>query len=82
MLHETPTRFGKRHSQTIMGYQMAIAYTGTTFMPPFIGFIASHSTIAIFPICIVIFVLAMLLSSEKLNRSLKNKALVKSMSTN
>src|SRR5699024_6305534 len=24
MLHETPTRFGKKHSQTIMGYQMAI----------------------------------------------------------
>ncbi|MFT4416192.1 MFS transporter [Fredinandcohnia humi] len=67
MLHETPTRFGKKHSQTIMGYQMAIAYTGSTFMPPLLGFIASHSTIGIFPFCIVVFVAAMLLSSEKLN---------------
>ncbi|WP_042144585.1 sugar MFS transporter [Paucisalibacillus sp. EB02] len=71
MLHETPTRFGKKHSQTIMGYQMAVAYTGTTFIPPLLGFTASHLTIGIFPICIVIFVAAMILSSEKLNSALK-----------
>jgi fucose permease len=77
MLHETPTRFGKKHSQTIMGYQMAVAYTGSTFIPPLLGFIASHSTIGIFPICIVLFVAAMLLSSEKLNSLLGNKVLQK-----
>jgi fucose permease len=75
MLHETPTRFGKKHSQTIMGYQMAVAYTGSTFIPPLLGFIASHSTIGIFPICIVLFVAALLLSSEKLNSLLGNKVL-------
>ncbi|MEH7418714.1 MFS transporter [Neobacillus drentensis] len=73
MLHETPTRFGKKHSQTIMGYQMAVAYTGSTIMPPLLGFIASRSTIGIFPICIVIFAAVMLLSSEKLNSLLKRK---------
>lgn len=73
MLHETPTRFGKKHSQTIMGYQMAIAYTGTTFMPPILGFLAAYSTIGIMPICIVIFVAAMLISSERLNSSLTKK---------
>ncbi|KAB2331367.1 MFS transporter [Bacillus mesophilum] len=77
MLHETPTRFGKKHSQTIMGYQMAVAYTGTTFMPPLIGFIASHSTIGIFPMCLLIFVAVMLLSSEKLNSLLNKKVLAK-----
>ncbi|MCM3034198.1 MULTISPECIES: MFS transporter [unclassified Niallia] len=71
MLHETPARFGKRHSQTIMGYQMALAYTGTTFMPPLVGFISSSLTIGIFPICIIIFAAAMLLCSEKLNQLLK-----------
>ncbi|MEH7386086.1 MFS transporter [Bacillus sp. JJ1521] len=81
MLHETPARFGKRHSQTIMGYQMAVAYTGTTFMPPLLGFMASYLTIGIFPICIVIFVSAMLLSSEKLNNLLKQKILVKTDDT-
>ena len=77
MLHETPLRFGKKHSQTIMGYQMAVAYTGSTFLPPLLGFIASHSTIGIFPICIAVFVTAMLLSSEKLNHLLKNNNLLK-----
>lgn len=81
MLHETPTRFGKKHSQTIMGYQMAVAYTGSTFMPPLLGFVASRSTIGIFPICIVIFVAAMLLSSEKLNSFLKKKVLLKRKDT-
>ncbi|MFS0820868.1 MFS transporter [Bacillus sp. 1P02SD] len=79
MLHETPARFGKKHSQTIMGYQMAVAYTGTTFMPPLLGFIASHSTIGILPICVVLYVAAMLLSSEKLNGILKQQALRKSL---
>ncbi|MDM5224368.1 MFS transporter [Peribacillus sp. NJ11] len=77
MLHETPTRFGKKHSQTIMGYQMAVAYTGSTFIPPLLGFIASHSTIGIFPFCIAVFVAAMLLSSEKLNTLLTKKDLLK-----
>ncbi|MEH7309029.1 MFS transporter [Neobacillus drentensis] len=67
MLHETPARFGKEHSQTIMGYQMAVAYTGSTFLPPFLGFIAAHSTIGIFPFVIAGFVAIMLLGSEKLN---------------
>lgn len=67
MLHETPVRFGKQHSQTIMGYQMAVAYTGTTFIPPLLGFVASYSTIGIFPFFLVLFAAAMLLGSEKLN---------------
>lgn len=81
MLHETPTRFGKKHSQTIMGYQMAVAYSGSTFMPPLLGFIASHSTIGIFAICIVVIVAAMLLSSEKLNSLLTKKDLFKRKDT-
>lgn len=76
MLHETPARFGEKHSLAIMGYQMAVAYTGSTFMPPLFGFIASHTTVALFPICTVIFVVAMVLSSEKLNRVLKKKLLI------
>ncbi|MFS0862307.1 MFS transporter [Fredinandcohnia sp. 179-A 10B2 NHS] len=79
MLHETPTRFGKKHSQTIMGYQMAMAYTGSTFVPPLLGFIASYVTIGIFPIIVVIFVAAMLLSSEKLNSLLKKKGLIRKL---
>ncbi|MCT1905270.1 sugar MFS transporter [Oceanobacillus sojae] len=76
MLHETPSRFGKKHSQTIMGYQMAVAYTGTTFVPPVIGFVTSHTTLGVFSICILIFIAAMFLSSEKLNSLLKKKPLL------
>lgn len=73
MLHETPERFGKKNSQTIMGYQMAVAYTGSTFMPPLLGFLAAFATIGIFPAYIVICALAMLLFSERLNVMLKKK---------
>ncbi|MCU9612884.1 MFS transporter [Caldibacillus lycopersici] len=76
MLHETPERFGKEQSQKIMGFQMAVAYTGSTFLPPLLGFFASYTTIGIFPICIVFFVAAMLVSSEKLNLLLKKKNIV------
>lgn len=71
MLHETPARFGKKHSQTIMGYQMAVAYTGSTFLPPLLGFIAAQTTIGIFPFYIVILAVLMLLGSERLNNILK-----------
>lgn len=74
MLHETPTRFGKKVSQKIIGYQMAIAYTGSAFMPPLIGFIASYTTIGIFPFFVVVYTIVMLLSSEKLNSLLRKNA--------
>ncbi|QMV39876.1 MFS transporter [Cohnella cholangitidis] len=77
MLHETPVRFGKKHSQTIMGYQMAVAYTGSTFLPPLLGFMASYSTIGIFPVFIVVCAVAILLFSEKLNVLLRGRELLK-----
>ena len=76
MLHETPTRFGQAQSQTIMGYQMAVAYTGSTFLPPLLGFFAAHSTIGIFPFVIAGFIAIMLLGSEKLNAILKSNELI------
>ncbi|KGA98508.1 MFS transporter [Alkalihalobacillus alcalophilus ATCC 27647 = CGMCC 1.3604] len=76
MLHETPARFGKTHSQTIMGYQMAVAYTGSAFMPPLLGFLASNTTIGIFPFFIVVYIVVMLLCSEQLNAVLRRRAVV------
>ncbi|RJX40211.1 MFS transporter [Paenibacillus pinisoli] len=67
MLHETPARFGKGHAPSIIGYQMAAAYTGTTLVPPFLGLLASNSTIGIFPMFIVLFAVAMILCTERLN---------------
>ncbi|TLS50789.1 MFS transporter [Paenibacillus antri] len=73
MLHETPARFGEAHAQRIMGYQMAVAYTGSTVMPPLLGLLAGFSTIGIFPLYIVISAVAMLLFSERLNLLLKRR---------
>ncbi|MGE7762198.1 MFS transporter [Peribacillus sp. NPDC097895] len=71
MIHETPIRFGKKHSQSIIGYQMAVAYTGTTFLPPLLGILASHTTIGIFPYFALAYMIAMLLGSEKVNRMMR-----------
>lgn len=77
MIHETPANFGKQHSQVLIGYQMAAAYTGTTFVPPLIGLFAGQLTIAIFPPIAILLVAVMLFSSEKLNQinSVKSKQL-------
>lgn len=45
LLHETPTRFGKENSSKLMGYQMSVAYTGTTLLPPVFGVLTSQASI-------------------------------------
>lgn len=71
LLHETPNRFGQGNTSKLMGYQMAMAYTGFAFLPPLFGYIATKTTIAIFPIAIVIFTAAMLILVERVNSGLK-----------
>lgn len=44
IIHSTPESFGEDNSQAIIGVQMACAYTGSTFMPPLFGLIASKTT--------------------------------------
>ncbi|MCK1991201.1 MFS transporter [Peribacillus muralis] len=77
MLHETPARFGKQHSQAIMGFQMAMAYTGSMSMPPLLGFLASHTSIGILPFFIAVLVAGMFFGSEKLNDLLKKRRFAK-----
>ena len=67
MLHETPKRFGKAASQSIMGLQMAFAYMGSAFLPPILGFIASKTSIVIFPYFLLCYIVIMLIGSEKIN---------------
>lgn len=75
LLHETPTRFGKENSAKLMGYQMAVAYTGTTLLPPIFGIIATQVSIHFFPVAVLVFLLFMLLSSEQVNRIFKKRIL-------
>lgn len=74
MLHEIPNQFGKEQSSRIMGLQMASAYTGSTVLPPVLGFVATHLGIVILPVCLIIFITGMFLSSERANSLTKEKA--------
>lgn len=77
MLHETPTRFGKANAQQVMSFQMAIAYVGSTFLPPIFGFIASNTSISFLPFFIVAYIFVLLISSEFVNRAIsQNKKIV------
>lgn len=74
MLQETPSRFGRQVSQTVMGLQMAVAYFGSTVIPPLLGVLAQRTTIALFPWFLLAAVGLMCLFCERLNRFLAQKA--------
>ena len=67
LLHETPVRFGAERSKSLMGIQMAVAYTGATFLPPIFGYIAGITTVAIYPVAILIYTAIMIVCSERAN---------------
>lgn len=64
MLHETPNRFGAVLSQSVMGIQMAVAYIGSTFLPPLFGMIASKAGIFVYPVYLAALVTVLLITSE------------------
>lgn len=73
VIHSTPYNFGRENSQAIIGIQMAVAYLGTTFMPPLFGVIAEQISIALFPFYMLLFCAVMLIMTERLNRTVKNR---------
>ena len=74
MLHETPDRFGASNAQAIMGFQMAVAYIGTSLLPPLFGFIASATTLALLPVFLFAYIVALIASSEMLRKTLTEPA--------
>lgn len=73
VIHATPSNFGKRNSQAVIGIQMASAYVGTTFMPPLFGLVATHIHIGLYPVYLLIFAVLMLLMSERLNMLVRKR---------
>ncbi|MBO5323861.1 MAG: MFS transporter [Oscillospiraceae bacterium] len=73
IIHSTPVNFGKEHSQSLVGIQMASAYTGSTLMPPLFGLIAQYVHIGLYPLYLGIFTLVMLWMTEALNRKISIK---------
>ncbi|MDR2043609.1 MAG: MFS transporter [Clostridium sp.] len=68
IIHSTPANFGAENSQSIVGVQMASAYTGSTFVPPLFGIIANHISLAPYPAFLFFFAVLMFLMTEALNR--------------
>lgn len=77
IIHSTPFNFGKENSQAIIGIQMASAYTGTTFMPPLFGWLASVFNIGLYPFFLLLFAGLMIVMSERLNTIIKHKDVTK-----
>ncbi len=73
LLHETPARFGSENSAKLMGYQMATAYVGTTFLAPVFGVIATNISINLFPFVVFIYLISVWLASEKVTLSLRKR---------
>lgn len=72
MLHETPVRFGKHNSSRLMGLQMAFAYIGTTLVPPVSGLVMGKFGINLYPIFILLLLIIMVASSERVNKVVAN----------
>lgn len=74
IIHSTPVNFGEENSQSMVGIQMACAYTGSTLMPPLFGLIAQYIHIGLYPVFLGIFVVLTLFMTERLNRTIKASA--------
>ncbi|MBM6614341.1 MFS transporter [Desemzia sp. RIT804] len=73
MMHDTPNRFGRSASQSVMGLQVAFAYVGSSIMPLIFSGLVSVSTIALFPYYILFSIVLMTWGSEKMNHYLSKK---------
>ncbi|HOE09055.1 MAG TPA: MFS transporter [Treponemataceae bacterium] len=68
MLHETPVRFGKTHAQTLMGLQMAVAYTSVTLLPPLFGWTATIFSTALLPFFVFVYAAGLFILNRRTNR--------------
>ncbi len=71
MLHETPKRFGKKASLTVMGLQMSASYTGGAISPLIFGMLADRFSFNLLPYYILFGAVIIFISSEYLNSKLK-----------
>ncbi len=69
LIHAAPAHFGAERSQAVIGVQMASAYVGTSLMPPLFGWLSARLTLRLFPAYLLVFLVVMVLSHDKLCRS-------------
>lgn len=73
MIHETPVRFGKQNSQSVIGLQMASAYVGIAFVTPGIGVLMERISMTLLPFILVGVAGVMIFCSERLIRMFRSK---------
>ena len=66
LLHETPVNFGEKHSQKIMGMQMASAYVGILLMPFIFGKISTFTGYSFLVAFLGIFLFLMIIFTKGL----------------
>ncbi len=66
IIHSTPQHFGVERSQAIIGIQMAAAYTGSLIAPPIFGVITQYVSPGLYPVYILIGLVAMIIGHEVL----------------
>lgn len=64
VLHETPNRFGRHHSQKLMGYQMGFAYSGSALLSPLLGVFLQLTSPGFLPLIMSFLSVLLFLSSE------------------
>lgn len=71
MIHLTPVHFGAEHNQSMMGLQMASAYTGSLVVPPLLGIALGTGGTALLPafLCGLLVALALCLHALDRQRS-------------
>ena len=74
LIHATPAHFGAGRSQALIGVQMASAYVGTSLMPPFFGWLSARTSLRLFPVFLLVLLILMLASHEKLCRTVGSKS--------
>lgn len=68
LTHLTPINFGREISQSVIGTQMAVAYTGILLMPMLFGFLAQFLSTDIFPLYLALIFVLMAVSTLRFVR--------------
>ena len=73
IIHMTPFVFGEEKSQAMIGVQLAFAYTGFIIMPSIFGYIADKISISLLSIYLLVFLVVMVITHERVARKNKTK---------
>lgn len=64
MMHDTPRRVGFAFSERLTGFQVGSALAGATVIPPLVGIVAQHASLAVFAPALFLFCLLVLAAHE------------------